>query len=40
MTSADPDQVLLKDATIEQITQAISAKIEAKELNCTEEEVR
>ena len=35
----DPNSVLLKDATLEQIVQAISAKIEAKDLNYTEEEV-
>jgi len=37
--STDPSPVLLKDATLEQITEAISAKIEAKDLNYTEEEV-
>lgn len=35
----DPNSVLLKDATLEQIVQAISAKIEAKDLTYTEEEV-
>lgn len=35
----DPNPVLLKDATLEQIVQAISARIEAKDLNYTEEEV-
>jgi len=39
MTSTDPGPVMLKDATLEQITQAISAKIEANALNYTEEEV-
>jgi len=37
--STGPNPVLLKDATLEQITEAISAKIEAKDLNYTEEEV-
>jgi len=39
MASTDPSPILLKDATLEQITQAISAKIEANDLNYTEEEV-
>jgi len=37
--SIDPNPVLLKDATLEQTVRAISAKIEAKDLNYTEEEV-
>jgi len=37
--SVDPNSVLLKDATVEQLVRAISAKIEAKDLNYTEEEV-
>jgi len=39
MVSIEPSPVLLKDATLEQVVQAISAKIEAKDLNHTEEEV-
>jgi hypothetical protein len=39
MVFTNPSPVLLKDATLEQIVQAISAEIEAKELNYTEEEV-
>lgn len=35
----DLNPVLLKDATLEQIVQAITARIEAKDLNYTEEEV-
>lgn len=38
--SADPSPVLLKDATLEQIVHAISARIEAKDLSYTDEEVR
>jgi len=37
--SVDPDPVPLKDATLEQLVRAISAKIEAKDLNYTEDEV-
>ncbi|KAF9649339.1 hypothetical protein BDM02DRAFT_3186366 [Thelephora ganbajun] len=39
MVSIDPSPVLLKDATLEQIVQAISARIEEKDLNYTEEEL-
>ena len=39
MVPIDPNPVLLKDATLEQIAQAISTKIEAKDLNYSEEEV-
>jgi hypothetical protein len=39
MASADPSPVLLKDATLEQVVQAISAKIGEQGLNYTEEEV-
>ena len=35
--SIDPNPVLLEDATLEQIVQAISAKIEAKDLIYSEE---
>ena len=37
--SIDRSSVTLKDATLEQIVQAISAKIEAKDFDYTEEEV-
>lgn len=37
--TTDSSLILLKDATLEQIVQAISTKIEADDLNYTEEEV-
>jgi len=39
MVSIEPSPVSIKDATLEQIVQAISAKTEAKDLDHTEEEV-
>lgn len=40
MTSTNPSSVLLKDATLGRIVEAIAAKIEERDLNYTEEEVQ
>ena len=39
MVSFEPNPILLKDATLEQIVQAISVQIETKDLSYPEEEV-